>query len=82
MGRVEVAHRPPAFRRNILTFQFQRWYLSLGTQLREQLAPLLPKNDSAGVHWLAKPFEGAWPFPLSRIGCKVSKTLPGSEPAQ
>ena len=38
---------------------------------------------SAAEQWLAKPFEGVWPFPLSRKGCKVTKTAPeGPEPAQ
>ena len=47
MGRVVEARRPAAFRRRIMTFQFQRSYLSLGTKLREQLAPLLPPEVSS-----------------------------------
>ena len=47
MGRVEEASCHSVFHRDILTRRFQRWYSSLGTQLRAQLAPLLPQNDSA-----------------------------------
>ena len=37
MGRVGEAYRPSALRRNIMTFQFQRWHSILGAKLREQL---------------------------------------------
>ena len=82
-GSVDEGYRPSAFRRKVMTSQFQRWYLGLSTQLREQFAPLSPEGDTAVEQWLAKPFEGAWPFPLSRKGCEVYKTAPGGdEPAQ
>ena len=78
MGRVGAAYRPPVFHRDIMTFLFQRWYLSLGTQLRARLAPLLPRNDPAAEQWSAEPFEGTRPRPLSRKGCKARKTAPAS----
>ena len=58
MSRVDEARRPAAFRRNILTYQVQQWYCRLGAKLCEQLAPLLPDDDSAVEQRLAKPFKG------------------------
>ena len=78
MGRAGEAYRPSAFRRDMLTFRLQRWYLSPGTQLCVQLAPLLPQNESAAKQWLTEPFDGARPFPLWRKGCKARKPVPAS----
>ena len=55
VGRVEEARRPAAFRRRITTLQFQCWYLSLGANLREQLAPLSSPDVAAADRRLAKP---------------------------
>ena len=58
MSRVDEARRPAVFRRNILTYQVQQRYCSLGTKLCEQLAPLFPDDDSAVEQRLSKPFKG------------------------
>ena len=79
MSRADEARRPSVLRGNILTFQSQRWYLRLGTKLYEQLVPSLSNDDAAIEQWLAEPFQGTWPFPLSCKGRKVSEPVAESE---
>ena len=67
---------PAVFRRNIMTFQFLRWFLRLGKKLREQLAPLPSRDNLKVEQWLAKLFEGEWLFPLSRKGCACAVAAP------
>ena len=44
MGHVDAAYRAAVFRRNVMSFRLQRWYLGAGTDLRGNLADLLHRG--------------------------------------
>ena len=57
-SHVDAAHRAAVFRRNVMSFRLQQWYLSAGTDLRKTLADLLRRDELTVEPWLAKSFVG------------------------
>ena len=66
------------FGRTALAFKWQRWYVHLGVNLREELARALELDDASVIarKWLA-PSVCAWPFPITRNGRLRKFAVPG-----